>query len=106
MAAATSRLLRMEGLTSLSGISVVEDDCEADLERLKGEKDERLRDLWRECVDGGGDRDVLACDDVGVCGGGVGKRGKGMLISVYNGSLSWMLMWWIVASESKVAKMA
>jgi hypothetical protein len=105
MAAATSRLLRIEGLTSLSGISVVEDDCEANLERLKGEKDERLRDLWRECV-GGGDRDVLGCDDVGVCGGGVGKRGKGMLISVYNGSSSWMLMWWIVASESKVAKMA
>jgi hypothetical protein len=54
---------------------------------------------------GGGDKQLRFIDgDAGVCGGGVGSRGSGMFISVYNGSSSWMLMWWIVASESKFSK--
>lgn len=94
MAAATSLLLRIEGLTSLSGnwkaveegdVDVVDWVVDVDDERgLNGLNDDKLRDRWREC-DGGGESEVSFIDDDS---GGVGKRGSGMFISVYNGSSS------------------
>lgn len=69
------------------------------MEEERGRK-EKLRE--RERVEGGGERDAVGgdrCDEggcvgfVGVCGGdGDGRRGSGMLISVYNGSPSALIL--------------
>ncbi|KAH4047734.1 hypothetical protein HBH70_210670 [Parastagonospora nodorum] len=62
IAAATSRLLRIEGLTSRSGVVVAVVDVEEERER-KGEREkaDKLRERLRLC-EGGGERDELGGD--------------------------------------------